>query len=179
MSESEKAFVEQLRAQRERYEGEKQDLRSELRRLTADLARIESAQRAVEDLLRIEAPDDFPAPKSAGAPAAELGVVSNKPFVESAFAVLSEVGGAMYYRELTEKVQAQGVSIPGKNPEQNLYAHLRRDARFVLASPGAFALRPTGSLDALAAGVGASSKPRRAKRRGRKRASKSRAKKKV
>lgn len=136
-------FVSQLTEQRELYERAKQELRAELRRINGELAKVEAAGRAVEELLLIEAPELVTKPSPEGEVDLKLlPMPSTRPFLEAAYALLLEGGVPVYYRELAERVRARGVVIPGQNPAQNLYAHLRRDRRFVLTGPGTFALQP-------------------------------------
>lgn len=174
-------FVSQLAEQRDRYEHAKQELRAELRRINGELARVEAAGRAVEELLLIEAPELV----AKLSPEAEvdlklLPLPSTRPFLEAAYELLLEGGVPVYYRELAERIRARGVVIPGQNPAQNLYAHLRRDRRFVLTGPGTFGLQPAMihrpvEPTSSRASTGKSPALRRKRRRPRKRSTKGKA----
>lgn len=138
------SLVVQLREQRAHYDARKTEIREELRRLNAELAKIEEAEDAVHRLLLVEAPEEEL--KEIFRPAeveySRVAFPSNKAFVEAALVVLQEAAVPIYYHELTQKVRERGLVVPGKNPAQNLYAHLRRDPRFRLTGPGTFGLRP-------------------------------------
>jgi hypothetical protein len=170
---SDAEFLDSLLAQRERYGQEKSHLLSELHRLQSELAKTEAGAKAIEELLRIEAPELAKRDETA----ARNGVVEfaqyfdpDRPFIKAAYDILRDVGSPIYYRELADRIRASGVIIPGKDPASNLYAHLRRHPRFQRSTPGHFTLNDEAAEPVVAATPTAIPNRRR-KRRSRKRTS--------
>jgi len=172
-SQSDPEFVESLLAQRDRYSKERSDLLGEIQRLQGELARSEAGAKAVDELLRIEAPElakrEDTGMRNTVVELAAPYFDPDRPFLKAAHDILREVGSPIYYRELADRIRASGVVIPGKDPASNLYAHLRRHPRFARPTPGHFGLA-TEAPESVAAPSSPAPAKRRRKRRGHRRA---------
>jgi len=50
----------------------------------------------------------------------------------------------LHYTDITNKIMAKGVLIPGKNPASNLLSNINRDDRFIRTAPGTYGLKEWG-----------------------------------
>jgi hypothetical protein len=127
-------YVDALREKRQAVWEELEELRAEQKRVAERVGVKEAQLRNLDELLSME--DAGPA-VSNGAD----GVRSSVSFLDSAAEILAKTHGGMHYRELVDRLNADGVNVPGQDPGANLIAHLTRDARFVRVGRGTYGLR--------------------------------------
>jgi hypothetical protein len=127
-------YVDALREKRQAVWEELEELRAEQKRVAERVGVKEAQLRNLDELLSMEGAG--PA-VSNGAD----GVRSGVSFLDRAVEVLAETRGGLHYRELVERLNADGVNVPGQDPGANLIAHLTRDARFIRVGRGTYGLR--------------------------------------
>lgn len=82
--------------------------------------------------------------------------VSIAPFpslADYAYQFLAETGRECHYKELAEQLMARGVSIPGKEPANNLVARICTDPRLVRPRRGFYGLREWYASDMRSVGA--------------------------
>jgi hypothetical protein len=127
-------YVDALREKRQAVWEELEALRAEQKRVAERVGVKEAQLRNLDELLSME---------GAGQAVSNSadGVRPGVSFLDRAAEVLSGTRAGMHYRELVERLNADGVNVPGQDPGANLIAHLTRDARFVRVGRGTYGLR--------------------------------------
>lgn len=127
-------YVDTLKEKRQAVWEELEALRAEQKRAAERVGIKEAQLRNLDELLSMEGAGPV---VSSSADGVRPGV----SFLDRAAEVLSGSRAGMHYRELVERLNADGVNVPGQDPGANLIAHLTRDARFVRVGRGTYGLR--------------------------------------
>lgn len=79
----------------------------------------------------------------------ELASVGRVSVSDMAYEVMTTLPKQpIHYRELADKIMAEGKYIPGQDPAANLISHLSRDDRFIRTDRGTYALQEWGFEEA-------------------------------
>jgi len=156
--------LDDVRAQED---GVKLEMAERLRSLSETRMRLEARLRHIQALLALEG---HPVESGAVGPEVVLPSPDGGSLADTAYQLLAETRQEYHYQELAAELQVRGVHIPGKEPANNLVAHIHRDPRFVRPKRGVYGLKewyPNGTVS-----VGARRRTRRRKSRPRARAGK-------
>jgi len=148
--------LEELRAREESLRAE---LAERLRVVSEEVTAAEARQRHIQALLTLEG-----SPMVVSQPVTEAVTWrSAGSLADEACNVLQEAGREMHYREIVAALEAKGITVPGKDPANNLVAHIFNDRRLLRPRRGVYGLRewfPKGMKS-----VGARRKTNRQQRR--------------
>lgn len=114
-------------------------LSAQLATLKAELDRLTAAVYHVDALLRFESGEPLPSalpdsPDSATPSSSATGVA------DAAFALLSDAGSPMHYRDIAGRLIDGGTAIAGKDPAASLLSQIYRDGRFKRTERGTYGL---------------------------------------
>ena len=119
-----------------------ESIRQSVKELTDELATKEAQLRNIEELIRLEI--EPLGTVQSGIPTREAA--TKEVLMDSVAALLTETGRPMHYQAITQKLVADGLHIPGRNPAANLLTQMTRDGRFRKTARGTYSLtRANGS----------------------------------
>lgn len=127
-------YVSSLVEKREEVWRELEALRAEQRLIGERLGVKEAQLRNIDELLALEGRVD--APRSAG-DELRAGIT----FLDNAVELLRSERSGLHYKAMLERLNGNGVNVPGRDPAANLLAHLGRDDRFVRVGRGTYGLK--------------------------------------
>ena len=102
---------------------------SRLKQLQAQKRPLEDALLHVNALLRFEDEHTVTGP-GAGEASAAHDLVAEPSITEAAFNLLADLRQPVHYKDMTARLQDQGVYIPGRDPAATLLSRMSRDDRF-------------------------------------------------
>jgi len=126
--------LDDVRAQED---GVKLEMAERLRSLSETRMRLEARLRHIQALLALEG---HPVESDAVGPGVVLPSPDGGSLADTAYQLLAETRQEYHYQELAAELQLRGVRIPGKEPANNLVAHIHGDPRFVRPKRGVYGL---------------------------------------
>jgi hypothetical protein len=122
---------------REREEAVRSEYAEKLREISEEATRLEAELRHIGALLALQG----------GAPGKDTEQAAFREELpmpadlrEETCKLLGEVREPMHYTRITQELALRGIHIPGKEPQNNLVAHIHKDPRFKRPKRGFYGL---------------------------------------